>query len=71
MIKAKNDILQGKYDKTFQVLYTDVEAAKARFAAAVDSFENIYGEREVYLFSAPGRTEVGGNHTDHQHGFSR
>ena len=68
MIKAKNDILQGKYDKTFQVLYTDVEAAKARFAAAVDSFENIYGEREVYLFSAPGRTEVGGNHTDHQHG---
>lgn len=68
MIKAKNDILQGKYDKTFQVLYTDVEAAKARFAAAVNSFENIYGEREVYLFSAPGRTEVAGNHTDHQHG---
>lgn len=23
---------------------------------------------EKYLFSAPGRTEIGGNHTDHQHG---
>ena len=68
MIKAKNDILNGKYDKTFAVLYSDVNAARERFAAAVDSFENIYGEREVYLFSAPGRTEVGGNHTDHQHG---
>ena len=22
----------------------------------------------VFLFSAPGRTEIGGNHTDHQHG---
>ena len=23
---------------------------------------------KVYHFSAPGRTEIGGNHTDHQHG---
>ena len=23
---------------------------------------------EMYVFSAPGRTEIGGNHTDHQHG---
>ena len=22
----------------------------------------------IYHFSAPGRTEIGGNHTDHQHG---
>lgn len=68
MIKVKNDILSGKYDKAFSVLYTDVEAARARFAAAVDSFIGLYGEREIFLFSAPGRTEVGGNHTDHQHG---
>jgi galactokinase len=32
-------------------------------------FAELYGEgREVSLFSAPGRTEIGGNHTDHQHG---
>ena len=23
---------------------------------------------KTYHFSAPGRTEIGGNHTDHQHG---
>ncbi len=25
-------------------------------------------DRDIHLFSAPGRTEIGGNHTDHQHG---
>ena len=35
----------------------------------MDTFEKTYGaEREVGLYSAPGRTEMGGNHTDHQHG---
>ncbi len=69
MIAIKNDILNGKFDDSFKLLYSDVEAAKARYCKAIDNFENIYGEREnVRLFSAPGRTEVGGNHTDHQHG---
>ncbi len=69
MIAIKNDILNGKFDEMFKVLYGDIEAAKLRYAAAVDSFEKIYGEYDnVRLFSAPGRTEVGGNHTDHQHG---
>ena len=26
-------------------------------------------QRQVRLYSAPGRTELGGNHTDHQHGY--
>ncbi len=68
MIKIKNDIMNGKFDEIFSVLYGDVEFAKKRYSDAVDSFEKLYGEREVRLFSAPGRTEVGGNHTDHQHG---
>ncbi len=69
MIAIKNDILNGKFDKTFKILYGDVEAAKSRYAAAVDSFVKLYGECDnIRLFSAPGRTEVGGNHTDHQHG---
>ncbi len=68
MIKIKNDILNGKFDDIFSVLYGDVEFAKKRYCDAVDSFEKLYGEQEVRLFSAPGRTEVGGNHTDHQHG---
>lgn len=31
-------------------------------------FEKYFGEKAEYLFSVPGRTELGGNHTDHQHG---
>lgn len=40
-----------------------------RYEAAVKSFEGIYGKQDnIRLFSAPGRTEVGGNHTDHNRG---
>ena len=31
-------------------------------------FEAVFGRRAEYIFSAPGRTELGGNHTDHQLG---
>ena len=31
-------------------------------------FEEIFGRSPLYLATAPGRTELGGNHTDHQHG---
>lgn len=36
--------------------------------AALSGFEAAFGTRPQALFSAPGRTELGGNHTDHQHG---
>lgn len=39
-----------------------------RYASLMDDFKSTYGADEVALFSAPGRTEIGGNHTDHQHG---
>lgn len=35
---------------------------------AIDAFENTFGRRPSHRFTAPGRTELGGNHTDHQHG---
>ena len=31
-------------------------------------FENQFGRKADFVFSAPGRTEISGNHTDHQHG---
>ena len=31
-------------------------------------FHALFGDREARVWSAPGRTEIGGNHTDHQHG---
>ena len=41
---------------------------KERYNEAEKEFEIIYGEKPLYAFSAPGRTEVGGNHTDHNFG---
>ena len=44
-------------------------AAYDRHISLIEKFENTFGAgRELSLFSAPGRTEIGGNHTDHQHG---
>ena len=67
---VKKAILEGRFDKTFTLLYPgNVETARARYTKACDNFLNFFGEREnIRIFSAPGRTEVGGNHTDHQHG---
>ena len=45
------------------------EAQVARYRHLLDGFRQTFGEREAMaIFSAPGRTEIGGNHTDHQHG---
>jgi len=51
-------------------LYPDksVKEAQSRVALAVDGFNRVYGKTEPRLFSAPGRTELCGNHTDHQNG---
>ncbi|MGN0996650.1 MAG: galactokinase [Candidatus Ventricola sp.] len=43
---------------------------KARYGKLVERFEQRFGQKHGALcfFSAPGRTEIGGNHTDHNHG---
>ncbi len=47
----------------------NVKAQQERYIKAIDRFVEIYGEKdEMYIFSAPGRTEISGNHTDHNHG---
>jgi len=68
--EIKSAILSGKFDDSFKTLYGDTEAARNRYYTACESFEELYPEsQDIRLFSAPGRTEVGGNHTDHQHGM--
>lgn len=39
-----------------------------RISRLLDTFRELFGEAKPLLYSAPGRTEIGGNHTDHQHG---
>ncbi len=64
--------INGGDNSFFKELYgEDVQILKAqadRYAAQMEDFKATFGNDDVTLFSSPGRTEVGGNHTDHQFG---
>ncbi len=65
-------LADGAYDERFNEIYADDMAAeyqRGRYAGLAKTFEQLFGEGDVCVFSAPGRTEVCGNHTDHQHGM--
>ena len=50
-------------------LYDDIPEQSARYIEAIRAFTELYGEdRDILLFSVPGRSEISGNHTDHNHG---
>ena len=50
-------------------LYKDTARAAERFSSAAASFAKLYGEdREIVVLSVPGRSEISGNHTDHNRG---
>lgn len=64
-------IESGKYEKIFTELYgkENIDAQNKRYVTAVNEFARLYGaEREVSLFSVAGRSEISGNHTDHNYG---
>lgn len=61
----ENDFLNEKFEK----LYYKKENAKKRYINCIKDFEKEYDQsKNLSIFSSPGRTEIGGNHTDHQHG---
>jgi len=66
----ENRLRSGELDEPLSRLYTGarLEWAHRRCERVFAGFENAFGEAAEALFSAPGRTELGGNHTDHQHG---
>lgn len=68
----KNNITSGELDARLKRVYVTDEAVKAqheRYLSLAEDFAALFGEdRDARMFSAPGRTEVGGNHTDHNHG---
>lgn len=69
MLKEK--LNSGELDKALTNVYTPatLQMQKERHCAVLDTYASLYGENDdVFMFSAPGRTEVGGNHTDHNHG---
>ncbi|MGN0164306.1 MAG: galactokinase family protein, partial [Candidatus Ornithomonoglobus sp.] len=75
MIKTeelKRQLASGELDNRLAYIYScagDVKPYADRYLSVIEGYRNTFGEaEELALFSAPGRTEIGGNHTDHQHG---
>jgi len=69
--QLKNAVLNGTLDTTLEALLPvgGLEAEKARILELIDTFAKVYGEdREVALLTVAGRSELSGNHTDHNHG---
>lgn len=71
----KQKLAQGDYDNKLAWLYCrneeEMDPYRARINHVVNGFADTFGKdgnTQVAVFSAPGRTELGGNHTDHQRG---
>lgn len=67
----KNDILTDAFSKRLAAVYGEEEVGfqQERFLNLAECFENDFNKNpDLRFFSAPGRTEVGGNHTDHNNG---
>jgi galactokinase len=61
---GKNPLFQELYGVNEVVLKEQAN----RYADLMNEFQQVYGTDDVSLFSSPGRTEIGGNHTDHNYG---
>ncbi|MBE6677293.1 MAG: hypothetical protein E7597_00660 [Ruminococcaceae bacterium] len=62
-------IKRGGYDTAFKALYADAGNGRKRAVALCEDFAERFGDLEdAALFSAPGRMEIIGNHTDHNGG---
>ena len=69
--QMKQYIAEGGINVTLTHIYGEaaVEMQKARYCAAIDEFASIYGaDRDITLYSVAGRSELSGNHTDHNCG---
>ena len=67
---VKKSINDGAIDSTLTYVYGEAALAyqKKRYLDAIDAFEAIYGDRDISLYTVAGRSELSGNHTDHNHG---
>ena len=63
-------VQQAAFHKTLSRLYgaEGAEKAHSRCMEVMEEFYKTFDRPAEALFSAPGRTEIGGNHTDHQKG---
>ncbi len=69
--ELKQYISAGKLDDTLTALYGGEAVApqRSRYTSAVENFTALYGaDGELSLYSVSGRSELSGNHTDHNRG---
>ena len=70
-LMLKSAVADGRFDKMFTTLYgaEHIAAQRQRYTKVIDEFTALFGgEREISLFSVAGRSEISGNHTDHNCG---
>ncbi len=70
--KIKEMLSSGAFDEKIKNIYIDEKRVKYnrdRYVRAIDRFSELFPEHKSgEIYSAPGRSEVCGNHTDHQNG---
>lgn len=65
------EIQEHHDDVILNQIYVDeqlIDAQRQRYIQAIEKFIELYGDQAIEIYSTPGRSEVCGNHTDHQHG---
>ena len=70
---VRETLEMGILDSKLKSIYVDenrISYNRERYIEAIDRFSRLFSsEKEVEIYSAPGRSEVCGNHTDHQNGM--
>ena len=61
-LTSTHELMEKLYGKN------EVESNVARYKDLVAKFEKEFGDKDMLIFTSPGRTEISGNHTDHNHG---
>lgn len=70
--QIREEMKADTFQEHLREIYLDeslLSYQQQRYEKALEKYLALYGEHEVEIYSAPGRSEVGGNHTDHQHGM--
>ena len=73
IMSVRGSLEQGSLDQRIKEIYVDEQRVpynRERYIRAIDRFTELFpSEKEIEIYSAPGRSEVCGNHTDHQNGM--
>ena len=64
----KSEKLKGLFSILYGKANQQIELNIQRYEKVVNLFTEKFDDGDIQLFSTPGRTEIGGNHTDHNHG---